>query len=298
MLRLTTSRSSTARRGRSAASTSRSATDEIVSVVGPNGAGKTTLVNALAGLLRDRAGEIVIDGVDLMRAGGHEVCEHGVAIVPEGRRIFAGMSVAGQPRRSARTGAARATHGEARLARVHELFPILADRADAARRDAERRRAADARARPRPHVASRGSCSSTSRRSASPRSSSTTLFDAIGEIHASGVAILLVEQNVTRALAISERGYLLSDGTHRPLRARRRSCSRTPRSSASASASEGPTTSPTLRGGTGPADPNRCPRSLRSRKLLTTLVLIWLSRSLRQLGCSYAMSSRSGGPCR
>ena len=71
---------------------------EIASVVGPNGAGKSTLVNALAGLLSDRSGEIVLDGVDLMRPRGHEVCEHGIAIVPEGRRIFAGMTRPGQPR--------------------------------------------------------------------------------------------------------------------------------------------------------------------------------------------------------
>ena len=71
---------------------------EIASVVGPNGAGKSTLVNALAGLLRDRTGSIEMDGADLMRPAAHQVCEYGIAIVPEGRRIFSGMSVRGQPR--------------------------------------------------------------------------------------------------------------------------------------------------------------------------------------------------------
>src|SRR6185312_1704153 len=83
--------------------------DEIVSVVGPNGAGKTTLVNAVGGLLRDRTGRIEMDGVDLMSSASHKVCGHGIAIVPEGRRIFAGMSVQdnlvlGSYRRGARGG--------------------------------------------------------------------------------------------------------------------------------------------------------------------------------------------------
>src|SRR5919198_6064802 len=66
---------------------------EIVSVIGPNGAGKTTLVDALAGILRDRTGEITLNGRDLTALPGHRVCDAGIAIVPEGRRVFAGMSV-------------------------------------------------------------------------------------------------------------------------------------------------------------------------------------------------------------
>ena len=102
---------------------------EIVSVVGPNGAGKTTLVNALAGLLADREGEIVLDHVDLARVPGHRVCEHGVAIVPEGRRIFAGMSVRDNLAIGAYPRSARASQA-ARLSMVYELFPRLQDRAE------------------------------------------------------------------------------------------------------------------------------------------------------------------------
>src|SRR5262245_23030856 len=101
---------------------------ELVSVVGPNGAGKTTLVRAVSGLLADRSGQIEIDGGDLLRVPGRRVCEHGIAVVPEGRRLFAGMSVEdnlvlGGYRRSARA------HRDERLGRVHELFPILRERA-------------------------------------------------------------------------------------------------------------------------------------------------------------------------
>jgi branched-chain amino acid transport system ATP-binding protein len=184
---------------------------EIVSVVGPNGAGKTTLVNALAGLLRDRTGRIELDGADLTRPASHEVCAHGLAIVPEGRRIFAGMSVAdnlalGSYRRAVRNGR------DDRLARVHELVPILADRAA--------QRAGTLSGGEQQMLALGRALMSDPRLLLLDEPTLglapvvvDVLFDAIGEIHAAGVAILLVEQNVRRALAVSARGYLLSDGS-------------------------------------------------------------------------------------
>jgi len=184
---------------------------EIVSVVGPNGAGKSTLVNALAGLLRDRSGEIVLDGVDLMRPATHEVGDYGIAIVPEGRRIFAGMSVRdnlllGAYRRSARA------ERDTRLERVRELFPILKDRGE--------QRAGTLSGGEQQMLALGRALMSGPRLLLLDEPSLglapvvvDTLFDALQEIHAAGVSILLVEQNVMRALAISQRGYLLSDGT-------------------------------------------------------------------------------------
>ena len=184
---------------------------EIVSVVGPNGAGKTTLVNALAGLLTDREGEIVLDGVDLARVPGHRVCEHGIAIVPEGRRIFAGMSVRdnlamGAYPRSAR--ASRATH----LAMVYELFPRLRDR--------EGQHAGTLSGGEQQMLAIGRALMSGPRLLLLDEPSLglapvviDTLFDVLQDINATGVSMLLVEQNVTRALAISGRGYLLSEGS-------------------------------------------------------------------------------------
>ena len=67
---------------------------ETVAVVGPNGAGKSTLVNAIAGLQPTTAGEILVAGTDVSRLVPHRVCASGVAIVPEGRRVFAQMTVA------------------------------------------------------------------------------------------------------------------------------------------------------------------------------------------------------------
>ncbi len=184
---------------------------EIVSVVGPNGAGKTTLVNAIAGLVRDRSGEIVLDGADLMRPPTHEVCDHGVGLVPEGRRIFAGMSVRdnlalGAYRRSARGASAE------RLDRVQELFPVLRARAE--------QRAGTLSGGEQQMLALGRALMSGPRLLLLDEPSLglapvvvDTLFDALQEINAAGVAILLVEQNVTRALAVSQRAYLLSDGS-------------------------------------------------------------------------------------
>jgi branched-chain amino acid transport system ATP-binding protein len=183
---------------------------EIVSVVGPNGAGKTTLVNALAGLLADREGEIVLDHVDLVRLPGHEVCEHGVAIVPEGRRVFAGMSVRdnlsiGAYRRSART-----SHAD-RLATVYELFPVLQARAG--------QRAGTLSGGEQQMLAIGRALMSGPRLLLLDEPTLglapvivDELFDTLQEINGAGVSMLLVEQNVTRALAISQRGYLLNDG--------------------------------------------------------------------------------------
>src|SRR5688572_5943873 len=66
---------------------------ELLCVVGPNGAGKTTLINTIAGLNRARGGRLTIDGVDLTRLAPHRFCGCGIAIVPEGRRLFTQMSV-------------------------------------------------------------------------------------------------------------------------------------------------------------------------------------------------------------
>src|SRR4051812_50208436 len=66
---------------------------ELVCVVGPNGAGKSTLINAIAGMHRVDSGALRLDGSDLTRLPAHRYCERGIAIVPEGRRLFTGMTV-------------------------------------------------------------------------------------------------------------------------------------------------------------------------------------------------------------
>jgi branched-chain amino acid transport system ATP-binding protein len=102
---------------------------EVVSVVGPNGAGKSTLVNSIAGILRPRSGSIEIDGVDITRVPTHRTCRAGVAIVPEGRRLFPAMSVRDNLDLGAYHKEARAKREET-LEWVFSLFPKLADRAN------------------------------------------------------------------------------------------------------------------------------------------------------------------------
>jgi branched-chain amino acid transport system ATP-binding protein len=183
---------------------------EIVSVVGPNGAGKTTLVNAIAGLLTDRDGEIVLDQVDLTRLPDHKVGDQGVAIVPEGRRVFAGMSVRDNLSLGAYRRSARGSHAD-RLAQVYDLFPVLRQRAG--------QRAGTLSGGEQQMLAIGRALMSGPRLLLLDEPSLglapvvvDSVFDVLQEINGTGVSMLLVEQNVTRALAVSQRAYLLSDG--------------------------------------------------------------------------------------
>ena len=103
------------------------ASGEIVSVIGPNGAGKTTLINTIAGLLRSRQGELRFDGTDMTRVRAHQFCGHGIALVPEGRRLFPKMSVEENLELGCYLPAARASRTRS-LERVYGLFPILRDK--------------------------------------------------------------------------------------------------------------------------------------------------------------------------
>jgi branched-chain amino acid transport system ATP-binding protein len=183
---------------------------EIVCIVGPNGAGKSTLVNTVAGLHRSVRGRIVMDGIDVSAVPSHRVCRHGLAIVPEGRRIFPEMTVADNLDLGAYRPEARPKRA-ATLTWVHDLFPRLRDRSAqlaGSLSGGEQQMLAIGRAL-----------------MASPRlllldEPSLGLapivvdevFDVIRSINAAGVSVLLVEQNVQRALEASGRGYLLSEG--------------------------------------------------------------------------------------
>jgi len=183
---------------------------EIVCVVGPNGAGKSTLVNSIAGLHRSTRGRILMDGTDLSRVAGHRVCEAGIAVVPEGRRLFPKMTVLENLELGAYRRGARAARDD-RLGWVYELFPRLAER--------PRQMAGSLSGGEQQMVAiGRALMASPSVLLMDEPSLGLApvvvdeVFSTIGSIHEAGVSVLLVEQNVDRALRLATRGYLLSEG--------------------------------------------------------------------------------------
>jgi branched-chain amino acid transport system ATP-binding protein len=182
---------------------------EVVAVLGANGAGKTTLNRVLSGLLRSEAGSICFDNIPIENADPADIVAAGLIHVPEGRRSFPNLSVQenlllGAHRRG------RASRAK-RLAEVYAIFPRLAER----RRQyavtlsgGEQQMLAIGRglmADPRLLILDEPSLG------LSPRLVDE-LFDLIGTFTRSGIAILLVEQNVVRSLGLASRAYVLEGG--------------------------------------------------------------------------------------
>jgi branched-chain amino acid transport system ATP-binding protein len=183
---------------------------EMLCVVGPNGAGKTTLINAIAGILRTRGGSIGFEGRDITQLPPHRFCAAGIAIVPEGRRLFTGMSVLENLELGSYLPAAKA-HREESLEAVIALFPVLREKLASPAGElsgGQQQMVAIARAlmaRPRLLLLDEPSLG------LSPLIVHD-VFAAIRKINAEGVSVLLVEQNVAMAMAISDRAYVLEEG--------------------------------------------------------------------------------------
>jgi branched-chain amino acid transport system ATP-binding protein len=183
---------------------------ELVSLVGPNGAGKTTLVNAIAGLRKATSGRMTMDGRDLTRLPPHRFCASGIALVPEGRRLFARMSVRENLEIGGYQAAARATRASS-IERVCALFPAIRDKLDApagSLSGGQQQMVAIGRAlmaKPRLLLLDEPSLG------LSPLMVHA-MFGAIRDVHAAGTAVLLVEQNVVMALDLADRAYLLEEG--------------------------------------------------------------------------------------
>ena len=183
---------------------------EIVTLIGANGAGKSTLLMTICGNPRARSGSIRLDGEDITALPTHEIVRRGVAQVPEGRRIFARMSVYENLQMGATL--ADPAHFKGDLERVFAMFPRLAERREqrgGTLSGGEQQMLAIGRAlmsRPRLLLLdepSLGLAPLIVRQ----------IFESIGRIaREEGVTIFLVEQNAFHALTLADRGYVLANG--------------------------------------------------------------------------------------
>jgi branched-chain amino acid transport system ATP-binding protein len=189
----------------------RVAPGEIVAILGANGAGKSTLLKAIAGLVRPRPGaQVALGGRNLLALEPFQIVEAGIALVPEGRGIFAELTVRENLELGAFAQRARAREAD-NLARVVELFPRLAERLTQFVRTmsgGERQMVAIGRAlMSAPDILLLDEPSL----GLAPRVCGE-LFQALPRIRESRVGILLVEQNTKQSLNIADRGYLIETG--------------------------------------------------------------------------------------
>jgi branched-chain amino acid transport system ATP-binding protein len=182
---------------------------EIVSLVGPNGAGKSTTLHAVTGLVSVHAGEVALDGRVILGWTPERIARAGVALVPEGRRIFADFTVEENLRLGLAAG--RRRNGKGALQEAYELFPIL--------REYRRRQAG---------ILSGGQQQQLAIGRALVAQPSVLLldepslglaptlveqvFETLRAISERGIAILLVEQRAQRAVALATRSYVLANG--------------------------------------------------------------------------------------
>jgi len=176
-------------------------------MIGANGAGKSTLMRTIAGLLSPVAGTIRLDGQDTTRLPTHKRVAAGIVLVPEGRRLFPSLTL----EENLRIGATRARRGGWNLARVYELFPWMAERRDrptAFLSGGEQQAVAIARAlMANPRILLLDELSLGLAPVVVHR-----LYDILPDLLAAEMSVLLVEQDVTQALRVSDWAHCLLEG--------------------------------------------------------------------------------------
>ena len=184
---------------------------ELVSLIGANGAGKTTTLKAISGVLPPSAGRVMFEGEDITRASARRVLQLGIAHCPEGRRVFPYMTVRenlemGSYLRKDQAGI------EADMSRLYERFPILHERREQAAgtlSGGEQQMLAISRAlmsRPKLVMFDEPSLG------LAPNIVEKT-FDIIKQIRSEGVTVVMVEQNALAALELSDRSYVMEQGS-------------------------------------------------------------------------------------
>lgn len=183
---------------------------EIVALIGANGAGKTTTLHTISGLLKAGSGSVIYNGKDITSVLGHDIVKMGMAHVPEGRRVFADMTVAQNLALGAYTRKDK-EEIEAILAQVYTRFPRLKERQNqiaGTLSGGEQQMLAMGRAlMSHPDIILMDEPSM----GLSPLLVNE-IFDIIRSVHNDGVTVLLVEQNAKKALSIADRAYVLETG--------------------------------------------------------------------------------------
>ena len=183
---------------------------EVISLIGANGAGKTTILHTVTGLIAPKAGRIEFEGTDITKTPAHKIVSMGMAHVPEGRRVFAQLSVYENLKLGAYTRSDK-TEIEQTLEMVYKRFPRLKERRNQAAgtlSGGEQQMLAMGRAlmsHPKIILMDEPSMG------LSPIFVNE-IFDIIKEVSAGGTTVLLVEQNAKKALGIADRAYVLETG--------------------------------------------------------------------------------------